>query len=176
MWKIISSNVKLMEEHSTNVMHMGRISRFPSKISFFFSKKKPNTNRALLPKNPGTIGSIRIVATLFVDKCNVQKTRNWMTNILCIRHIVYCNTLQHTATHCNTLQHTATHCNTLQHTATHCQHIVYCVATIRMLPIFLGLIWKRGPLGLFSKRGRLAGRALLEKEADIEGACSSLPP
>ena len=25
---------------------------------------------------------------------------------------VYCNTLQHTATHCNTLQHTATHCNT----------------------------------------------------------------
>ena len=33
---------------------------------------------------------------------------------------LYCNTLQHTATHCNTLQHTATHCNTLQHTATHC--------------------------------------------------------
>jgi len=43
---------------------------------------------------------------------------------------MYCNTLQHTATHCNTrktsharldvlthvLQHTATHCNTLQHT------------------------------------------------------------
>jgi len=24
---------------------------------------------------------------------------------------IYCNTLQHTATHCNTLQHTATHCN-----------------------------------------------------------------
>ena len=32
---------------------------------------------------------------------------------------VYCNTLQHTATHRITLQHTATHCNTLQHTATH---------------------------------------------------------
>jgi len=29
-------------------------------------------------------------------------------------HRVYCDTLQHTATHCNTLQHTATHCNTLQ--------------------------------------------------------------
>ena len=26
-------------------------------------------------------------------------------------HHIYCNTLQHTATHCNTLQHTATHCN-----------------------------------------------------------------
>ena len=32
----------------------------------------------------------------------------------------HCNTLQHAATHCNTLQHTAIHCNTLQHTATHC--------------------------------------------------------
>ena len=55
---------------------------------------------------------------------------------------MYCNTLQHTATHCNTLQHTATHihninkscvcikhqctathCNTLQHTATHIHNI-----------------------------------------------------
>ena len=36
------------------------------------------------------------------------------------RPIIYCNTLQLTATHCNTLQHTATHCITLQHTATHC--------------------------------------------------------
>jgi len=33
---------------------------------------------------------------------------------------LYCDTLQHTATHCNILQHTATHCNTLQLTATHC--------------------------------------------------------
>jgi len=35
--------------------------------------------------------------------------------------VLYCNTLQHTATHCstlqrNTLQQTATHCSTLQHT------------------------------------------------------------
>ena len=29
---------------------------------------------------------------------------------------VFCNTLQHTATHCNILQHIATYCNTLQHT------------------------------------------------------------
>jgi len=29
--------------------------------------------------------------------------------------VIFCNTLQHTATNCNTLQHTATHCNTLQH-------------------------------------------------------------
>jgi len=48
------------------------------------------------------------------------------------RSTLYCNSLQHTATHCNTLQHTATHCNTrayhllssldfvLPLTATHC--------------------------------------------------------
>jgi len=38
---------------------------------------------------------------------------------------LYCNTLQHNATHCNTLQHTATHYNALQHAATRCklQHI-----------------------------------------------------
>jgi len=48
---------------------------------------------------------------------------------LCLAFQVYCNTLQHTATHCNTLQHTATRCHTLQHcNALH--HIVtYCVAT-----------------------------------------------
>ena len=68
------------------------------------------------------------------------------TDITCATHAMYCNTLQHTATHCNTLQHTAnrlqrtdntlathamycntlqhtaTHCSTLQHTTTHCQH------------------------------------------------------
>jgi len=38
---------------------------------------------------------------------------------------VFCNTLQHTATHCNTLQYTATHCSTLQHTATHCNILHY---------------------------------------------------
>ena len=51
----------------------------------------------------------------------------------CKMSCLFCNTLQHTATHCsilqhsvtlasycNTLQHTATHYNTLQHTATHC--------------------------------------------------------
>ena len=65
---------------------------------------------------------------------------------------VYCNTLQHTATHCNTLQHTATHrttevyatcgvdtsevdlqhtathCDTLQHTATHCNTLQHTAA------------------------------------------------
>jgi len=37
-------------------------------------------------------------------------TRNLTSQV---RYNMYCNTLQHTATHCNTLQHTATHCNTL---------------------------------------------------------------
>jgi len=43
--------------------------------------------------------------------------------------VMYCSTLQHTATHCNTLQHTATHFNTLQHTATHCntRTVLWCV-------------------------------------------------
>jgi len=34
--------------------------------------------------------------------------------------VIYCNTLQHTATCPNALQHTSTHCNTLPRTATYC--------------------------------------------------------
>jgi len=49
--------------------------------------------------------------------------------------LVYCNTLQHTATHCNTLQYTAKHYNTLQHTATHCntlqQTTTHCANTLQ---------------------------------------------
>ena len=97
-----------------------------------------------------------------VVHCSVIHSRIWFQQCwkLCIvsatagnaerMHSLYCNTLQHTATHCNTLQHTATHCNTLcgnaermhslycntlQHTATHCNtlcgnaermHSLYC--------------------------------------------------
>jgi len=34
--------------------------------------------------------------------------------------VIYCITLQHTATYCNILQHAAARCSTLQHTATYC--------------------------------------------------------
>ena len=37
--------------------------------------------------------------------------------------VMWCSTLQYTATHCSTLHHTASHCNTLQHTATHCNKL-----------------------------------------------------
>jgi len=47
--------------------------------------------------------------------------------------LLYCNTLQHTATHRNTLQHTATHCNTLNHNLQRysccccCRHVYTCM-------------------------------------------------
>jgi len=47
---------------------------------------------------------------------------------------MYCNTLQHAATHCNTLHHTATHGNTRQHTATHCHiYILHKTSTLNSL-------------------------------------------
>ena len=59
---------------------------------------------------------------------------HFVQGILERRHIVVCNTLQHTATHCNTLQHTATHCNTLQHTATgHTREKTYREKTYRRM-------------------------------------------
>jgi len=89
--------------------------------------------------------SLSIEWTHHIDKDNC--------NTLVFINIMYCNTLQYTATHCNTLQHTAnehiilikttamfstsmfftsmfsapnrpTHCNTLQHTATHWEHYI----------------------------------------------------
>jgi len=74
--------------------------------------------RAFLQKRPIILRSLLIVAT----QCNGLGPR--------LTGEVYCNTLQHTATHCNTL-HTATHCNALQHTTTHCntlQHIRHYTA------------------------------------------------
>jgi len=66
--------------------------------------------------------------------CDTRCKRHAHSTQLC--GLLYCTTLQHTATHCNTLQHIIPevrlgcfirralcgllHCNTLQHTATHC--------------------------------------------------------
>jgi len=48
---------------------------------------------------------------------------------------MYCNTLQHAATHCNTLQHAATHCNSLRHNTTHCNTLQHTAPHCNTLQI-----------------------------------------
>jgi len=53
--------------------------------------------------------------------CYVVNATHTYTHTHTHMYIIFCNTLQHTATHCITLHHTASHCTTLHHTAIHCQ-------------------------------------------------------
>jgi len=118
---------------------------------------------------------ISCICRTYVTRTNVYVAHMW--HVLMSHCIYVCATYTWNEIWCNTLQHTATHCNTLQHTATHwhvvMSHLIYMVHMCHAVMLYLTcamqsccispmtyisqvsrIMSQRPDWGVYSKRGR----------------------